>query len=119
MRHYIPSFLFCFLLLTALFAPYGFSQTDLNIEKVTQSNTQFAIDLYKQIKTKEGNLFFSPYSISTAFALTYGGARGETAKQMADVLRLSLDNQELHSAFAELQAALNALQQNKNIQLRN
>ena len=56
--------------------------------------SEFAFNLYgKMIKLPElkqsgGNLFFSPYSISTALAMTYCGARGDTASQMASVLRL-------------------------------
>jgi serine protease inhibitor len=67
------------IIIIAFFSPH--------MEKLVQTNTQFAIDLYEQIKIEEGNLFFSPYSISTVLALLYGGARGETAKQMADVIR--------------------------------
>lgn len=70
-----------------------------------------------KIKTEEGNIFFSPYSISTALAMTYGGARAETAKQMAAVLHFSLENDKLHSAFADIQTKLNAIQRKKEIQL--
>ena len=45
-------------------------------------NQAFALALYQHLKASEGNLFFSPYSISTALAMTYAGARGETEKQM-------------------------------------
>jgi len=53
---------------------------------VAQGNNAFAIELYRQLQDGEGNLFFSPYSISTALALTYAGARGRTQEQMAEVL---------------------------------
>jgi serpin B len=49
-------------------------------------NTQFAFDLYGQLKGADGNLFFSPFSISTAMAMTYAGARGQTADQMRKAL---------------------------------
>ena len=49
-------------------------------------NTAFALDLYARLKSAEGNLFFSPYSISTCLAMTYAGARGSTATQMARTL---------------------------------
>ncbi|HEX7568913.1 MAG TPA: serpin family protein [Verrucomicrobiae bacterium] len=45
--------------------------------KVVAGNTGFAIDLYGKLRTREGTVFFSPYSISTALAMTCGGARGE------------------------------------------
>src|SRR5262249_33718650 len=53
---------------------------------VVDGNTAFALDFYSQLKTKPGNLFFSPYSISTALAMTYAGSRGDTEKQMSRVL---------------------------------
>jgi len=58
-------------------------------QMVVKSNSDFAIDLYRQLaKENEGkNLFFSPYSISSALAMTAEGARGETAEQMGSVLR--------------------------------
>ena len=54
-----------------------------------QSNTDFAFDIYKQIAEDNAgqNLFFSPYSISSALAMTAEGARGETALEMGKVLR--------------------------------
>lgn len=55
-----------------------------------QASNNFATDLYHQLaKTNAGtNLFFSPYSISSALIMTAEGARGETAQQMGTVLRL-------------------------------
>ena len=69
-------------------------------------NTQFALDLYQTQRAAPGNLFFSPYSISVALAMTYGGARGETAAQMARALHFDLGPQDLHPAFAGLEARL-------------
>jgi len=56
---------------------------------VVTGNSEFAIDLYQQLvkENKGENLFFSPYSISSALAMTAEGARGETADQMGSVLR--------------------------------
>jgi serpin B len=71
-------------------------------KQAVDGNTQFALDLYSRLRTKDGNLFFSPYSISTALAMTYAGARGETAREMADTLHFTLDPQRLHPAFARL-----------------
>jgi len=44
---------------------------------LAQRNLAFALDLYAEVKGK-GNVFFSPYSISTALAMTYAGAAGRT-----------------------------------------
>jgi len=59
---------------------------DGDTELITKGNSEFAIALYRELRNKKGNLFFSPYSISTALAMTYAGAKGETEKQMATVL---------------------------------
>jgi len=80
-------------------------------------NTAFALDLYGQLRAQPGNLFFSPYSLSTALAMTYGGARGNTEKQMAAALRFTLPQDQLHPVFGALQARLNAVQKKGKIQL--
>lgn len=69
-------------------------------------NSAFALDLYQRLRQEEGNLFFSPYSLSLALAMTYAGARGETERQMAEALHLSLPQEELHAAFRDLSAEL-------------
>jgi serpin B len=73
-----------------------------------EGNNAFALELYAKLREDEGNLFFSPYSISAALAMTYGGARGETALQMADVLNFSLPQEKLHPAFGMILQDLNA-----------
>ncbi len=73
-------------------------------------NNEFAFSLYQKIAGAEPNLgknvFFSPYSISTALGMTYAGARGETAQQMAAVLRFDEDQEALHRSFRDLAARL-------------
>ncbi len=68
---------------------------------VSHDSNQFALDLYGKLDKKD-NLFFSPASISTALAMTYAGARGQTAEQMAKVLHFQLEAKRLHPAFAAL-----------------
>jgi serine protease inhibitor len=48
----------------------------------------FAFSLYRELGKQEQNVFFSPYSLGTALAMTAEGARGDTARQMGDVLGL-------------------------------
>jgi len=69
---------------------------------VVAGNTQFALVLYEALRGREGNLFFSPFSLSTALAMTYAGARGRTAVEMAGTLRFMIGQPELHGAFAAL-----------------
>jgi serpin B len=68
-------------------------------ETLAENNSVFALALYQRVNKTAGNLFYSPYSISEALAMTYGGAKEATATQMASVLRFSLSPQNLHPAF--------------------
>lgn len=67
-------------------------------------NSEFAVALYAKLQAQKGNLFFSPYSISVALAMTYAGARGETERQMAEALRFAREQGHLHATFASLTA---------------
>jgi serpin B len=73
-----------------------------DLQALVQGNNEFAFDLYARLSQEEGNIGFSPYSISTALAMTYAGARGATAEEMAAVLRFQLGQERLHPAFAAL-----------------
>ena len=60
--------------------------TQEGIQQVVDANNQFAFGLYNSLSENEtGNLFYSPYSISTALAMTYEGAEGQTAEEMKTV----------------------------------
>jgi serpin B len=92
--------------------------TDSNVSAVAKGSNQFTFDLYAKLAAEnDGNLFFSPQSISTALAMTYAGARGETASQMASVLHFDLTPDKLHRAEAALLSYWNALGKQGNVQL--
>jgi serpin B len=74
--------------------------------ELAAGNAAFAFDLYAQLAPNGGNLFFSPYSISAALAMTYAGARGETATEMAEVLHFTLPQERLHPAYNHLDLVL-------------
>jgi serpin B len=78
------------------------------VAAVVEGNNAFAFDLYARLRTQGGNLFLSPYSISTALAMTYAGARGRTAAQMARTLHFPRDQARLHPGFAALIRQVNA-----------
>jgi serpin B len=80
-----------------LSSPAPEAQQDL--QGLTSSNTAFALNLYQQLRAVKGNLFFSPYSISQALAMTQTGARGATAEQMAKTLQFSLPPERVGAAF--------------------
>ena len=77
------------------------------IELIVEKNNMFTFDLYQKLKNNSGNIFFSPYSISTALAMIYGGAVGETEIQMAKTLHFNLDQKIFHKEFSALQESLN------------
>ena len=88
-----------------------------NLESLVHENAAFATDLYQKLGASQGNIFFSPYSITSALAMTYAGARGTTEKQMAKVLRFPLDQKYLHPEFGLLNSSLNQLQGKGSIRL--
>jgi serpin B len=71
-----------------------------------EGNSAFAFELYQALREEDGNLFYSPHSISVALAMTYAGARNETAEQMADTLQFLLEQDRLHPTFNWLDAEL-------------
>jgi len=105
------------LTIPSLIPPFAFAEVNDDLQTVVKGNSTFGFDLYQQLKKSEGNLFFSPYSISTALAMTYAGARNQTEKEMAKVLHLSLQQEPLHSAFSKLQSHLNTIQNKGFIKL--
>ena len=88
------------------------------IEKRVRDNTAFALDLYSQLKTAKGNLFFSPFSISTALAMTYAGAAENTARQMAVALHFSEAPNRLHRTMEKVLAQINSVQEQTNVKLK-
>lgn len=86
--------------------------TSPNVTSAEQSelaadDLSFAIDLYKKVATDDSqNLFYSPYSISLALAMTFNGANGVTAQQMAQALHFSLPLDRLNAAFDSVDLAL-------------
>jgi serpin B len=72
--------------------------------KLVNGNTQFGFDLYGELKGEAGNLFLSPFSISTALGMTAAGAKGKTLEEMQKVLRLP---ENAHVAFRAVLKSLN------------
>jgi serpin B len=81
-------------------------------------NSAFALDLYGQLRAAKGNLFFSPISISTVLAMTYAGARENTARQMAVALHFTGAPNLLHRSMREVLTQLNSVQKQTAVELR-
>ncbi len=78
-----------------------------DLTELVSGNNAFAFDLYRALRgRREGNLFYSPFSISIALAMTWAGARGETERQMAETLHFTLPQDRLHPAFNALDLEL-------------
>ena len=77
-----------------------------DLDELVRGNNAFAFDLYHALSDGQGNLFYSPFSISQALTMTSAGARGETQRQMTDTLHHRLPQGSLHPAFNALDRTL-------------
>lgn len=84
------------------------SAPDADLRTLVAGNNPFTFYLYRTLSSADGNLFYSPHSISLALAMTYAGARGETERQMAETLQFRLPQATLHAAFNTLDLELAA-----------
>jgi serpin B len=83
------------------------SISEADLDALVSGNSAFALDFYHLVRQRsDGNIFFSPYSLSQALAMTYAGARNRTERQMAEVLHFELPQATLHTAFNALDLAL-------------
>lgn len=82
--------------------PRSIDRLTPELEPVVRGNNEFAFALYKEAAKTPGNVFFSPMSISAAFAMTYAGARGDTAEEMRSVLRIQGEDAGYHAQFGAL-----------------
>jgi serine protease inhibitor len=93
------------------------AEENIMIKNIARDNTLFALDLYNQLKMTDGNLFFSPFSIFTALAMTWAGARENTAVQMAETLHFTEKPAQFHRAIGDLISQLNAVQKETDVEL--
>ena len=83
------------------------SSTPQGVQTVVNANNQFAFDLYSELnKNEQSNIFYSPYSISAALAMTYEGAKGKTADEMKSVFHFP-ENDILRPNFAKIYNDIN------------
>ena len=103
----------------------GLSRPGLSLtatEQVVVANNDFAIDLYGQIRSNSAgkNIFFSPFSVSSALAMVYAGAKGNTKTEMANVLKLdSVNTNKVHAGFRQLFKAFNDPTNNYTLSVAN
>ena len=77
---------------------------------VVEANNRFALDLYSELASEKPgeNLFFSPWSISSALAISYEGARGSNADEIRSVFHFPGDDMTRWNGFSEIIAGLNS-----------
>jgi serpin B len=109
----------CMLLLLNADGAETKSLTEADRAAVVEGNNAFAVALYHQLRPQGGNLFFSPESISTALAMAYAGARGNTASEMAKALHFTLPPGQLHPAMGALLRDLNAAHSDYQLNVAN
>jgi len=80
-----------------------------DLADLAEGNSAFAVDLYQKLASQKGNLFYSPYSISSALAMTYAGAEGKTAQEMAAVFHFLENEDQLHAGYNALSQYLESL----------
>ena len=92
--------------------------SDIDLKQLPQDNATFATRLYGRLAAEKGNLFFSPFSISQAMAMTYAGAGGQTKAEMREALNVPMghdkqdkllpwDVDDLAAAYKHLNSRLN------------
>jgi serpin B len=87
-----------------------------DISSVVNANNQFAFELYSKYKSNDGNIFFSPYSISSAIAMTYEGAKGKTAEEIQSVFHFPKDDSLRSESFLTINDQIN--KKDKKYELR-
>ena len=129
MKQYLIFLVIILVVSAALLPPAGAEdmreKTDpkADVKTIVGGNSKFAFDLYAKlkddpdIKKTGGNIFFSPYSISMALGMTWGGTRGRTEKQFAKTMYFTLPQDRQHQAFGKLEQQLNTGGKKGNYQL--
>jgi serpin B len=93
--------------------------THEQLVELTAANSAFALDLYRKLASaSDDNILLGPHSISTALAMIYAGARGQTATDMARVLHFEAFESDVAPRFNALDFALLARQQPGIVDLR-
>jgi len=119
MKLALSSLIACLVLQVAASAAEVSPMAKTDQTAIVEGNNTFAVELYAHLRDQSGNLFFSPASVSTALAMTYAGARGETAAQMAGTLHFTLPPKQLHPAMGALLDGFNAAHNGYELRVAN
>jgi len=93
---------------------------DLDSTNIIDANNQFAIDFYSKVSQEsDDNIFFSPWSVMTAFAIVHEGAKGNTAEQMQNVFGFSSNETQRQNEFKSVNDELNQKDSSYKLQVAN
>ena len=88
----------------------------VEVDSLSADQADFAVSLYREVASSPASagkdVFLSPHSVSTALAMAYAGARGDTRAEMKEALHFGLDDARLHAGFDYLDLALSSRGQN-------
>ena len=73
-----------------------------DFSKQVDNNNEFCFDFYSYLNVNNENLFISPFSVSTALAMTYEGAKEKTRKEMSEIMHFPLDNKMINKDFQDI-----------------
>ncbi len=91
---------------------------EFGIARLAESNNRFAMDLFKQIHSRSDNIIYSPYSITNIISMIYGGAAGETAAEISNVLYFPKDHRDLHPLAREVWESMDSLNSTGQTELK-
>ncbi|HNX66982.1 MAG TPA: serpin family protein [Bacteroidales bacterium] len=105
-------------ILTAAISCFASAQPD---SRFTEANNRFAFELFSNVVSgyQGNNVFVSPYSISSALAMTYAGARNETEKQMSAAMHFDLGKIKTQQGFSDLTNAITKASDSLTISIAN
>jgi len=77
-----------------------------DVDRAVRDANRAAFDLYRELARRDGNLVFSPFGVSTAMAMLYAGAKGNTAAEIEKAMHFSLGQEGLHPAYKKILKSL-------------
>jgi len=94
------------------------AENDPRVSSQANSINKFSVKMYSELAKEDGNLFFSPYSITAALGMTDAGARGETDLQIRNALQVDLAGEDFHAGVNGLDLSLKSHSQaTENLEL--
>lgn len=112
------SLIYCFVLSSSLNTNKAVAGSISNPDSVTvKNNNVFALELFSKLAYGKENVFFSPLSISTAMAMTYAGANGNTKREIGKVLHFDTNQNTVNKNFSVLLKYLNSINTENSVSI--